>query len=173
MMFFCTSSVPAATVVGMFAQPLPLHLAVERAPTGRRRAGAAPGPEQLEADLSRELLELRVVHARDRRLDRRHLARGLDRDRAVVEELAPPRCATAQVGEPGATLRVLGERTAVDDRVRAYATSMLEDAAGAGVAGDADALEREALHRPASHPSFCVAERSVDGDDRRRRRRSR
>ena len=161
MMFFCTSVVPAATVTGMLSShwrcisPSRRH---ERVVVEQQ----APGPEQLEPDLPGELLHLRVVDAGDRRLDGGHLARGLDGDRAVVQELGRLD-AHRQRGEPRAHGGILGERAAVDHGVARVRDEVLEHPVGARVAGDADALEREPLphQRP---PVVLVAEAVGDRD---------
>ena len=83
------------------------------------------------------LLELRVVQARDRGLDARHVAPRLEGDDAVVEE-ARRLAAHPQLGELLAHGRVGGQ-----PRPLHVLDQQLEDAPRARVAGDPDALEGE------------------------------
>src|SRR5262245_1472419 len=88
--------------------------------TRERRVGGIVGEEtaeaeNLEPDMAAELLELRGVEPRDRRLDRRHLPPGLERDGAVAEE--PGGLVTdAQLGEHAAHVGVAGEAGGPDVR---------------------------------------------------------
>ena len=163
MMFFCTSVVPAATVTGMLSSHWRCISPSSRQ-SGSSSTQQPGGAEHLQAHLPGELLHLRVVDAGDRRLDRRHLTRRLDRDRAVVQQLGR----LDARGQRGQARRAPRDRRPTGGRRPPSRARTARGARGRGwrarVPGDADALEREPLphQRP---PRVLVAEAIGDRDD--------
>ena len=129
-------------------EPLPLHLAVEEA-EGIVVEEQALRAEHFEPDLPGQLLDLRVVDAGDRRLDRGDRARRLDRDGAVVQQLGRLD-AGGQRGQARPHRGIVGERPPVDHGRTRVLHEVLEHAVGPRRSGRCRSARTRAPPPPAS-----------------------